>query len=347
MDAKARFIQIDEEGYLLSGETRLNDEDFGRQVLENIFITEGFTTKTSLNGETFYIEAFDEPLVAHQVHFLQEKIYIQTPYQSRFEVNLEGFCLDEWDRFHGLTTKGVPFVFTRKAQADFFNHLDEYDDESITLFQKKIEVPSYFPDRPDVNPEKYWSQIYQTEENPGWNLNAPSTALVDMLPRLKMPKSSVLIPGCGEGHDAAYFAEQGHIVTAVDISSEALNRAKKKYGHFSNITWLEADVFKLPREWDQRFDLIYEYTCFCAVNPSRRNELIKTYKRLLHSQGQLMALFFVMPKRSGPPFGGSEWELRKRLESHFQFLFWGRWKKSIDRRLGKELYFLGQKKSMN
>lgn len=339
------FLQIDEEGFLLSGEMRLNDFEFGQAILKALHVTESFTIKSTYQEQSLYIEAFDEPYVAQSVRLTDRQMFIKIPYDLEFEVKPETLCLDEWDRFHGLTTTGVPFVFMNKAQADFFNQLDEYDDDSITLFGKTYTLPSYFPDREDIDPAEYWSDIYRAEENPGWNLNAPANALIDMLPRLKLPKSNVLVLGCGEGHDAAHFAEAGHLVTAVDISEEALSRAKKKYVHLTNITWVQADLFDLPMEWNHRFDLIFEYTCFCAINPARRNEMVKVWGRLLHEQGQLMGVFFTMPKRIGPPFGASEWELRKRLTSGFQFLFWGRWKKSIERRQGKELFVLAKKRA--
>jgi 2-polyprenyl-3-methyl-5-hydroxy-6-metoxy-1,4-benzoquinol methylase len=41
-----------------------------------------------------------------------------------------------------------------------------------------------------------------------------------------MPRCRVLVLGCGEGHDAAFFAQNGHIVTGVDISPEAITRAQ-------------------------------------------------------------------------------------------------------------------------
>jgi hypothetical protein len=53
-----------------------------------------------------------------------------------------------------------------------------------------------------------------------------------------------------------------------------------------------------------------------------------------------------MYKKQGPPYGGSEWELRQRLKDSFQFVFWGRWQKSLPKRQGKELFVYAQKKSL-
>jgi SAM-dependent methyltransferase len=314
----------------------------------------------SENNEVI-IEPFDAPLVAINI-FVENKIlkaefryeYIQT-------FDLKSLCLDDYDRFHGLTESGIPFVCNRKAQAALFDLADDYDDESITLFGENIALPTYFVDEQKVEKEKFWCDRYQNQET-GWDLNQPSPILVNMFPRMKVPPSRVLVLGCGRGHDAVYFAKQGHFVTAVDISPKALEEAQKLYGStYPNIRWVQADIFNLPRDWDQSFDLIWEHTCFCAINPTRRNELVGIWRRLLSEHGQLLAIFFVMEKRGGPAFGASEWELRQRLQKNFRFLYWGRWRQLYSHphsseavkvtesfsqsRLGKELFVLANKKS--
>ena len=58
-----------------------------------------------------------------------------------------------------------------------------------------------------------------------------------------------------------------------------------------------------------------------------------------------MGVFFAMDKMQGPPFGGTEWELRERIKKHFHFIFWGRSHESIERRDGKEFVVYAQKKN--
>ena len=40
-------------------------------------------------------------------------------------------------------------------------------------------------------------------------------------------KSSILVPGCGLGHDAIFFAKQNHNVDAVDFSDFAIHHIEK------------------------------------------------------------------------------------------------------------------------
>lgn len=340
-----RFIQIDEEGYAQMGELRLQDPAVGREVLQEMSFAKNGALVSRCGGVPVIVEAFDEPYVAAQVSLKDKQFSLLLPYNLSFDFDLNTLCLDEWDRFHGRARNGIPFVMSRKAQAGFFNLLDDYDDETISFDGKIYRVPDYFSEQKDLSEATFWTQIYHQEGNPGWNLGAPAPALKDMLPRLKLPKSRVLVLGCGEGHDAAFFAQSGHVVTGVDFSEEAIARAQKNYGALPGLQFVQADVFHLDRSYQGSFDMVFEHTCYCAVDPHRRNDLVKVWKQALHDQGQLLGVFFTMDKRQGPPFGGSEWELRQRLKDSFQFLFWGRWQQSLPGRQGKELFVFAQKKS--
>lgn len=345
LPSEQKFIQIDEQGYILFGELRVSDADLGKTLLESMKFTDNGIVVTEMNEEEVIVEAFDQPLVALQVDHQGPIWQVRGPYQTQFNFDINDLTLDEWDRFHGRTSSGLPFVFSRPAQAQFFNFLEEYSDDSFTVDGKVFYPGSYLLDNPDIGKAAWWTQVYHKEGNPRWNLAAPAEPLKEMLPRLKLPKSKILVLGCGEGHDAAFFAKDGHRVVAVDISEEALQRAQKQYGHLSTLEFVQRDLFNLGSEFKNSFDLVFEHTCYCAVNPSRRNELVKIWNQCLMEGGSLLGVFYVTEKRSGPPFGASEWEVRERLKKNHQFLFWGRWRQSIPRRLGKELFVYTRKRS--
>lgn len=343
MALPARFIKIDEEGFPLFGEVRVTDLHVGHEILSQLQFAENGAFQTVSGGETCIVEAFDEPFVAQQVHKKNSLWIIEMPYDFAAEINLDSLSLDEWDRFHGLTKQNIPFVLSRKAQAEFFRLLDEYEDDSITVDGKKIVLPPWHQSTVPVGTENFWSHIYQTE-TPGWEMNQPTPILTEMLPQLKIPRSRVLVLGCGSGNDAAYFAQNGNIVTAVDISPEAIRRAQEKYGHIANLKFVQKDIFAIQHEWDGQFDIVFEHTCYCAIDPAQRNALAKLWKRVLIPGGFLMGIFFTMEKRGQPPFGGTEWELRERLKKDFQFMYWNRWRKPNGRRDGKELFVYALKK---
>ena len=341
------FVAIDENGMVLIDEQPLKDPLQGKKILQSLEKIENNSYVSLWRDQPCLVEFFDEPVIAQEVEKGETpdswKIYGN--YETEFTFSLKSLNVDEWDRFHGRTKEGIPFVFSNAAQDVFFDELDEFDDESITVDGKNFPVETYFLSSPELDREKWWSDVYDTEVNPRWDLAEPAAALKDMLPRLKLPKSRILVLGSGEGHDAAFFAREGHVVTAVDISPQATERAQKHYGSLTNLKFVTQDLFEFAKSTEHKFDLIFEYTCYCAINPARRAELVKAWSRLLDDQGKLMAIFFCMDQRQGPPFGGSEWEIRRRLQKSYDFLFWGRWRKSLPRRQGRELFVLAQKKS--
>lgn len=340
IDEKSVLI-IDEDGFPLFGELRVADPEVGRDLLLNLKRNDFGVFTTELEGKTYYVENFDEPLVVQS--FNEDEGTLIFPYEFDLDFLPETLTVDEWDRFHGRTRDGIPWVFSRKAQAMFFDALEEFDDDSITYQEKTYEIPAWLDTEEPVEKSKFWTDLYLKNEG-RWELDAPAPALKEMLPRMKWPKSRVLVLGAGSGNDAAYFAEKGHVVTAVDFSEEALAQAKKKYGHLENINWVQSDIFKLPKEFQNSFDVVFEHTCYCAIDPTLRNQLVKTWIQCLVPGGHLLGVFFVNDKPKGPPFGGSEWEVRERLKKTFQFNFWGRWRDSVPNREGAELFVFAQKR---
>ena len=340
--SEVQFLKIDEEGYfILNDGLRLENDDLGRSWLSALR-TEERCTRAVIDGRNIVIEAFDEPLVVQHVETLQNQLKLLGHYGFQTFADLNSLCLDEWDRLHGLTQEGLSFVLSRQAQFEFFEQLEDYDDESITWHGKQIATPAWLNPANFDPAENFWSGRYQQCDTP-WDQAGPHPALNSVLPQLKLAKQKVLVAGCGRGHDAALFAQQGHIVTAVDYSADAINEAKKLYGNIANLNFVQADIFQFAEQNAGTFDLVFEHTLYCAIDPALRNKLVKAWKKVLQPRGQVLGILFAMNKRSGPPFGGSEWEIRERLKKDFHFIYWTRWRLSSEGRMGCELVMLAQK----
>ena len=293
-------------------------------------------------GQDLLVEPFDKPYVARQVHLQGTHLQIQLPHQVFKTVDLSTLCVDEWDRFHGLTDQGIPFVLSHCAQAELFNRAENFTDHSIQIAGQVVETPAYYFNSETFNKKAFWADKYKENPSPPWNLDEPHPCLSPSMDQLKLNKCRILVPGCGFGHDAALLAQRGHIVTAIDISDEALRVAKDRYGHLKNLNFVKADILALGEEYKNQFDMIFEHTFYCAISPDKRSDLIKLWKHCLAETGHLLGLFFVVPKRTGPYFGGSEWELREKLKEAFNFLYWTRVKDSPGWRKGSELMVYAQ-----
>lgn len=350
MSPSKRYLQIDEEGYLVTGGLRMGDVDYGYSILKNLRRLENgsfvATDKMSLDHEfEVGIESFDEPFVALQVHKSEKKWQIQMPYDFYTNLNFETLSVDEWDRFHGYSESGIPFVFSRNAQSEFFNLVDEFDDESVTIDSKRYVLKAWHSLATEPAKDSFWGKIYQENPLPPWQLEAHHPAFDDVIKQLKLQKSRVGVFGCGIGYEAAFFSEKGHMVTGFDFSAEAVGRANEKFGHLPSLKFIKSDVLKLPAEYNEQFDVIVEHTCFCAIPPKNRNDLVKSWKKSLSETGYLIGVFFVMDRPEGPPYGATEWEIRERLRKSFDFVYWTRWHFSTERRIGTELVIVARKKS--
>ncbi len=341
-----RYIQIDEEGYLKLEETRVTDAEIGKRWLASLqHDPTQFLVWMHMESQDVVVESFDAPYVALQVSHADGAWCVTMPYDYSENFSLETLSLDEWDRFHGLTERGIPFVFSRSAQASFFDLLEEYDDDSISADGKRYELPAWLHSTNENDKMSFWSERYQQQSTP-WDLSGAHPSLPRLASAIKIQRSRILVLGCGRGHDAAWFARAGHIVTAVDYSEEAVREARALYADVPDLTFVQADAFALPAKFDGVFDVVFDHTMYCAIDPERRNDLVKTWRRALTENGHLLGIFFCNEKLKGPPYGGSEWELRTRFQKQFRPLYWQRLKDSPEQglsRRGSELFIYSQK----
>lgn len=104
----------------------------------------------------------------------------------------------------------------------------------------------------DADAISFWNELY-AERDRVWS-GRPNAALVQMVADL--PAGHALDLGCGEGGDTVWLTEQGWEVTAVDISSTALDRARAAADArgLHGIHWAQADL----AEWEPpaAYDLV-------------------------------------------------------------------------------------------
>lgn len=85
--------------------------------------------------------------------------------------------------------------------------------------------------------QQFWDDLYRTKDQL-WS-GAPNGALV--AEAADLPPGQALDIGCGEGGDALWLAGRGWLVTAIDISRVALDRAAAAAGD-AKVSWTHADL---------------------------------------------------------------------------------------------------------
>ena len=196
----------------------------------------------------------------------------------------------------------------------------------------------------DVNFPNKWEADYQRKTD-GWDLGGATPTFKSLAASRRFRPGRMIVPGAGRGHDAREFARHGFEVTAVDFSPYVINEMKHLADPQAPIEILQHDLFTLPRELDDSFDYVLEYTCFCAIDPKRRTEYADLIARLLKPGGVYIDLAFPLDGRAGgPPFAVSVPELLGLFQER-SFKLFSREKpiESVSPRRGAEELFIFKK----
>ncbi|TNE70198.1 MAG: methyltransferase domain-containing protein [Bacteroidetes bacterium] len=189
-----------------------------------------------------------------------------------------------------------------------------------------------------VNDPSYWTEKYLNNAT-GWDIGEISTPLKEYVDQLVNKEISILIPGCGYGHEAVYLIDQGFKnIHVLDFSPEPLAALVKKVGD-EHVSIHCEDIFHHIGS----YDLILEQTLFCAIDPSNRDPYIRKIHELLNPQGKFVGVLFNRDFVSGPPFGGSKEEYELLLTRYFSHVKIEACYNSIEPRRDAEVFFIAQR----
>ena len=191
----------------------------------------------------------------------------------------------------------------------------------------------------DFDTPEYWDNRYLKNEDK-WDLNYPTPIFVNWSKSLKN-KKKILIPGAGKGHDAIYLAEKGHDVYAVDFSIQATNYITKIAQNKNiDINVINANLFSLQKYYNY-FDILLEYTFYCAISPSKRSRYIKESYNLLKNNGEFVGIFLPINKtikEGGPPFAVNITETINKFTKYYKIIECCKSTHSIKERAENEIY---------
>lgn len=185
----------------------------------------------------------------------------------------------------------------------------------------------------------YWQSRYENNQA-GWDLGTASEPIIKYINQLSNKDLRILIPGCGNAHEAEYLFKNGFKnVTVIDLAKAPLENLKKRFPVFADSQLIQGDFFEL----NQQFDLIIEQTFFCAIDPSMRLKYVQKASDLLKPKGKFVGLLFNRLFDVGPPFGGSKEEYLPYFSACFQSVEMEVCHNSITARKGTELFFIAKK----
>ncbi|KAK4219171.1 thiol methyltransferase [Rhypophila decipiens] len=202
-----------------------------------------------------------------------------------------------------------------------------------------------FSDHPSAW-DSLWNEAYTPWDRGGPSLALKDVILehADLFPHLLLhqqqegketggTRPKALVPGCGRGHDVLLLSRLGYDAYGLDFSEKALQEARvneqllakeeEEHGQQQdeesriepgNVTWVAGDFFDpkvlggvVENGGNLKFDLVFDYTFFCALPPAgRSNWSTRIHSLVEPKRGRLVCLEWPLhkpPKTGGPPWG--------------------------------------------
>jgi len=128
----------------------------------------------------------------------------------------------------------------------------------------------------EINRKNHWDTVYETKQpnEVSWTQEKPFTSL-DLIRETGLAKSANIIDiGGGDSKLVDFLLEEGYEnITVLDISSKAIERAKKRLGKKAeSVTWIVSDILEFEPE--TTYDLWHDRATFHFLTTEQQ---IKTY----------------------------------------------------------------------
>jgi len=187
-----------------------------------------------------------------------------------------------------------------------------------------------------------WDELWAKSFTP-WDRNQPNPALVETVEKKAAlfaspiqevdgvkTRKKALVPGCGGGYDVLLFASLGFDSYGLDTSQTAVQAAERvaqeqgrdqqypvrnAQNGRGEAKFIVTDFFQddfltqthpAHSGGGRTFDLIYDHTFLCALDPSLRPRWAKRMSQLLAPDGRLICAEYPLgkpPSSGGPPHG--------------------------------------------
>lgn len=189
----------------------------------------------------------------------------------------------------------------------------------------------------------YWNSKWENAQT-GWDIGSASTAISEYFLQVENKNVKILIPGCGNAHEAELLLEEGFKnITLLDIAPKACEIISKKFSHHE-VNVICEDFFN----HNGKYDIIVEQTFFCSLHRNLREKYVEKMASLLHENGKIIGLLFNKDfGKDTPPFGGNKAEYRRLFENKFEIKQLEDCHNSIKQRKNTEVFINFQKRNIN
>lgn len=167
-----------------------------------------------------------------------------------------------------------------------------------------------------------WKQAWEENRTP-WDAGQAAPGLVDLVESGSLPTGRALVPGAGSGYDVLALASPERHAFGLDLAPGAQRRFESLRAErgvpAEQAEIVVADFF----DWQPAspFDLIWDYTFLCAIEPKMRPRWAERVDELLAADGEVVTLIFPIVDKApddGPPYALSVQMVRDLLEPVFE-----------------------------
>lgn len=150
----------------------------------------------------------------------------------------------------------------------------------------------------NASKQEQYKEQYKAKTTP-WDTGRPDFNLVDIVDKRPIEKCKALDVGCGSGLNSIWLAQQKFLVTGVDVSEIALQKAKENASTYHvNCTFLLLDFFEkdipgLP------FNFIFDRGCFHSYDSD--NERKTFAERVAYHLDEAGLWFAIVGSTDEPP----------------------------------------------
>jgi hypothetical protein len=147
-----------------------------------------------------------------------------------------------------------------------------------------------------------WEDAWR-EGRTGWDAGRSAPILERLVQEGTLPEGRALVPGCGAGYDVLTLASARRTVVGLDVAPTAAARfrqLREAHGVAAAQATVEVGDF-FAHAPEAPYDLIWDYTFLCAIDPGQREAWVERMDALLAPSGELVTLIF--PATEQPPFG--------------------------------------------
>jgi SAM-dependent methyltransferase len=131
---------------------------------------------------------------------------------------------------------------------------------------------------------EFWDEFYRERSESGRDLDWRGLWTRPFLTPLREAGArSILELGCGTGNDAARLASAGYLVTAIDLSAEAIGHAQARFG--SMATFMVADMTQRLPFPDGGFDAVMSNVAMHMFPDSVTRALFAEVGRIVRTGG--------------------------------------------------------------